>query len=86
MILARINGYATATIGHPSLLGQTIVLCTPVNDEGIVTGSPIAALDPIGAGTGALVMISTDGFHTQERIGDKTSPLRNEVVGLIDES
>ena len=50
MIHARVDGHAVISIGHPSLKAQKIVLCTPIDEQGAATGSPIAALDPIGAG------------------------------------
>ena len=38
MILARIDGHATSSFCDPSLKGQTIVLCTPVDENGEATG------------------------------------------------
>ncbi|MFO8026421.1 MAG: EutN/CcmL family microcompartment protein [Opitutales bacterium] len=84
MLNARIDGYATATIAHPSLRGQKVVLCTPVDEDGRDAGSPIAAVDPIGAGRHARVFITTDGSWTQNTVHDKTSPIRNQVIGIID--
>ena len=84
MILARIDGNATASVAHPSLRGQKIVLCTPVDETGMATGLPIAALDPIGAGRHSLVFITTDGQWSQGTVHDKHSPIRNQVIGLID--
>ncbi len=84
MLHARIDGYATATIAHPSLKGQTIVLCTPVDENGKDAGMPFAAVDPIGAGRHARVVITTDGSWTQNTVHDETSPIRNQVIGIID--
>ncbi|MFU8847740.1 MAG: EutN/CcmL family microcompartment protein [Opitutales bacterium] len=84
MLHARIDGYATATIAHPSLRGQTIVLCTPIDEQGRDAGAPFAAVDPIGAGRHARVFITTDGSWTQDTVHDDTSPIRNQVMGLID--
>lgn len=84
MLHARIDGYATATIAHPSLRGQTIVLCTPVDEQGRDAGAPFAAVDPIGAGRHARVFITTDGSWTQNTVHDDSSPIRNQVLGLID--
>lgn len=84
MIHARIDGYATATIAHPSLKGQKIVLCTPIDEDGQDAGMPIAAVDPMGAGRHSRVFITTDGSWTQDTVHDKTSPIRNQVIGLID--
>ena len=84
MILARVDGHATATIAHPSMKGQKILLCTPVNELGEATGTPIAALDQMGAGFHTNVMITTDGSWSQGTVHDKHSPIRNQVIGLID--
>lgn len=84
MILARIDGHAVSSVAHPSLKAQKIVLCTPVDEKGVATGSPIAALDPIGAGRHTRVFITTDGSWSQNTVHDDTSPIRNQVIGLVD--
>ena len=85
MILARIDGYATATVAHPSLRAQRIVLCTPVDEAGRDAGSPLAAIDPIGAARHQQVFLTTDGSWTQTTVRDNRSPIRNQVVGIVDE-
>jgi ethanolamine utilization protein EutN len=84
MIHARVDGHAVSTVCHPSLRGQKIALCTPVDKEGVATGSPIAAIDPLGAGMHALVFITTDGSWSQNTVHDDTSPIRNQIIGLVD--
>jgi microcompartment protein CcmK/EutM len=84
MILARIDGHATSSIYHPSLKGQKIVLCTPIDENGNDAGSPFAALDPIGGGLHSKVFITTDGSWSQDTVHDKTSPIRNQVMGIVD--
>jgi microcompartment protein CcmK/EutM len=86
MLHARIDGHATATIAHPSLRGQKIVLCTPVDENGVDAGMPFAAVDPIGAGRHSIVFITTDGSWTQGTVHDETSPIRNQVIGVIDQA
>ncbi|MEX0326568.1 MAG: EutN/CcmL family microcompartment protein [Puniceicoccaceae bacterium] len=84
MILARVDGHATATVAHPSLKGQKIVLCTPVDENGETVGHPIAAIDPFGAGRHTRVFITTDGQWSQGTVHDDHSPIRNQVLGLVD--
>lgn len=84
MILARIDGHATSSHADVSLRGQKIVLCTPVDADGVVTGSPLAALDPIGAGRHARVFITTDGDCSRRTTNCENSPIRNQVIGLVD--
>ncbi len=84
MLLARIDGHATATVAHPSLKGQKVALCTPVDEAGKSTGAPIAAIDPLGGGLHARVFITTDGSWTQGTVHDDSSPVRNQIIGIID--
>ncbi len=84
MLLARIDGHATSSIAHPSLKGQKIVLCSPIDENGKTAGEPFAALDPIGGGLHSKVFITTDGSWSQNTVHDKTSPIRNQVMGIID--
>ena len=84
MIHARVDGHAVSTVCHPSLNGQKIAICTPVDAEGVATGSPIAAIDPLGAGLHTFVFITTDGGWSQNTVHDDTSPIRNQIIGLVD--
>tara|TARA_Y100001934_G_scaffold180968_1_gene214024 strand:- start:22 stop:276 length:255 start_codon:yes stop_codon:yes gene_type:complete len=84
MIHARVDGHAVTSICHPSLNGQKIALCTPIDDEGHATGAPIAAIDPLGAGQHTRVFITTDGQFSQSTVSDDDSPIRNQIIGLID--
>ena len=84
MVLARIDGFLTASVAHPSLSGQKIVICTPIDESGKATGAPFASLDPIGGGLHAKVFITTDGSCSQSTVGDDHSPIRNQVMGILD--
>ena len=84
MLLARIDGHAISSIGHPSLKAQKIVLCTPIDENGKDAGAPFAALDPIGGGLHSKVFITTDGSWSQDTVHDDHSPIRNQVMGIID--
>jgi microcompartment protein CcmK/EutM len=84
MLLARVDGHAVASIGHPSLIGQTVVLCTPIDETGASAGSPFAAVDPLGAGLHSRVFITTDGSWTQGTVHDDHSPVRNQIMGILD--
>jgi microcompartment protein CcmK/EutM len=55
-----------------------------VDEHGKDAGMPIAAVDPIGAGRHAKVFITTDGSWTQNTVHDETSPIRNQVIGILD--
>ena len=84
MILARIDGHAVISLGHSSLKGQKIVLCTPIDENDNDAGAPFASLDPLGAGLHSKVFITTDGSWTQNMVHDDSSPIRNQVMGIVD--
>lgn len=84
MHLARIDGVITSTVHHPSLKGQRSVICQPLNEYGRDEGSPVVAIDPLGAGLHQAVIYSTDGSRAREIVRDEKSPLRNYVVAIVD--
>lgn len=84
MLLARVDGHAISSVAHSSLKGQKLVLCTPVDEHGADAGAPFAALDPIGAGRHSRVFVTTDGSWSQGTVHDDHSPIRNQIIGIID--
>ncbi|GMV95917.1 MAG: hypothetical protein AMXMBFR83_02860 [Phycisphaerae bacterium] len=44
------------------------------------------ALDELGAGAGAVVILSNDGKHARRMVNDGTSPARWWVMGIVDEA
>jgi len=86
MLLCRVEGNVVATHKHPSLEGWRLVVCQPINSEGMAEGSPQIAIDPHGAGIGERVIISSDGLATRRLVGDDKSPARWILIGIIDET
>jgi len=84
MILARIDGTIVASACHPSMAGRRTVICQPLDPEGRDEGTPILAVDPLGAGLHQRVVLSTDGATTRKLVGDPKSPLRNLIIGVVD--
>lgn len=85
MILARVDGVIVATVCHPSMHGHRTIICQPLDEHGRDEGAPILALDPHGAGQHQRVLVSTDGSHTRVHVKDPKSPLRNIILGVIDD-
>ncbi len=81
----RIDGTVVSTVCHPSLKGWRLVICQPVDDTGKDQGQPVLAIDPFHAGLHQHVFITTDGIGTRHRVHDDRSPLRNMVMGIIDD-
>jgi ethanolamine utilization protein EutN len=84
MLLAVVEGNAVTTIRHPSLKGWKVLIVQPVDIAGRPDGDVIMAIDMLGAGVGARVVISNDGSHTRQMVGDNLSPLRWSVIGVVD--
>jgi microcompartment protein CcmK/EutM len=84
MQLARIDGVIVSTVCHPSMRGHRSVICQPLDPEGRDEGTPILAIDSLGAGLHQTVMITTDGSATRILVGDERSPLPNSVLAIVD--
>ena len=66
-----------------------VVLASCVLPVGALSGAsadlgPGWVLDPLGAGIGQKVLISSDGSEARKIVGDERSPARWTVLGIID--
>ncbi|MHB1155691.1 MAG: EutN/CcmL family microcompartment protein [Phycisphaerales bacterium] len=84
MQLALIQGNATATVRHPSLRGQRLLIGQQLNARLQPVGDPQLMLDQMGAGAGDVVLISSDGRGLRDMIGHSNSPARWYTIGLLD--
>jgi len=85
MLLARVEGNIVATRKHPSLEGFRLVVCQPISGDGQPEGTPQIAIDCHGAGMHQEVVLSSDGISARKMVGDKLSPVRWLVIGIVDE-
>ena len=79
MKIATIHGYATSTAKHPSLEGATLLIALP--EGGSV---PQIVIDPLGAGLGQRVLLTSDGSEARAILHDPSSPARWTVCGILD--
>ena len=86
MLLARIEGNLTSTRKHPSLHGWRLMICQPISGTGEPFGAPVVAIDPHGAALHQRVIVSTDGSAARVAVKNPKSPVRNMIIGLIDQS
>jgi microcompartment protein CcmK/EutM len=86
MQLARVEGSMIATRKHPSLNGWRMLICQPLDADGKAEGTPIIAIDPHGAGMHQTVIVSSDGSAAREAVGDPSSPVRQIIVAIVDET
>jgi ethanolamine utilization protein EutN len=82
---ATVIGHATSTIKHPSLNGWRLLIVQPLGIRNQPEGTPVVAVEKLGAAVGQKVIISSDGKGVRELIGNPKSPARWFVVGIVDE-
>ncbi len=85
MLLGMVEGSVVSTIKHHTLRGWKLLIVQPLGPDGEPSGDPVLAIDMLGAGRGAKVVISNDGKGAREMVGDNTSPARWAVVGVADD-
>ena len=85
MVLGRVVGTATATVKHASMKGWKLLVVQPVMaDDATPDGGPLLAVDSLGAGRGATVILSSDGRFTRQMVGNDLTPVRWCVIGIRD--
>lgn len=83
MIVAKVTGSAVATLKHDLLKTTKLLLVSPADVEGNVTGQPFLAVDLVGAGVGELVVVS-QGSSARVATGQNSSPADAAIVGTLD--
>lgn len=61
-----------------------MLLVQPLGSDDTADGEPILAIDRLGAGAGARVVVCNDGAEARAMVGAKNSPARWFVMGLAD--
>ncbi len=84
MLIGIVEGNATSHVKHPSMNGWRLLIVQPLGMKGMPDGEPILAVDSLGAGDGAKVVLSNDGRGARELVGDENSPVRWTIVGIVD--
>ncbi len=83
MQIGLVLGTATATVKHPTLGGERLLVVQVEGPDGRPDGEPVLAFDRMGAGRGDRVILTSDGKLLQDLLGRDT-PGRWSVMGLPD--
>lgn len=84
MQIGRVVGTATATVKHPTLRAERLLVVQLETSDGRPDGEPVVAFDRLGAGTGDRVLLTNDGAAVQSLLGRNT-PARWSVLAIPDE-
>jgi ethanolamine utilization protein EutN len=83
MQIGLVLGTATATVKHPTLERERLLVVQMQTKDGRPDGEPLLVLDRLGARVGDRVVALNDGTSVQEMLG-RTCPAYWTVVGLPD--
>ncbi len=86
MRIAKVVGTIVSTIQHPAYQGKKILLCDLYNVDGTkAENAQEIAVDRIDAGVGDWVLIMSEGNGIRQLWGADAGPIRDVVVGIIDD-
>lgn len=82
MYYAEVIGTVWATQKHPSLVGTKLQFIQPLDFSGNHSGSPIVAIDTIGAGKGERVIYVTSS-EAVIPLKAESAPVDASIVGIV---
>jgi ethanolamine utilization protein EutN len=85
MQIARVIGTVVATQKHAKFEGAKLLLVQPTALDDSPRGTPLLAVDSVGAGVHEKVLIVIEGRAAGEALGRKGAPVDAAVIGIIDE-
>ena len=84
MQIARVIGTVVSTQKHRKFEGAKLLLVQPVALDDTPRGTPLLAVDSVGAGVREKVLIVLEGRAAGEALGRKAAPVDAAIVGIID--
>jgi ethanolamine utilization protein EutN len=85
MQIARVIGTVVSTQKHPKFEGTKLLLVQPISLDDTPRGTPLLAVDSVGAGVHEKVLIVLEGRAAGEALGRKGAPVDAAVIGIIDQ-
>jgi ethanolamine utilization protein EutN len=84
MVIGRVVGQVVATQKNHNFFGTKLLLVQPLESDSSPRGTPVLAIDSVGAGVGERVLLVLDGRAAQDALGRKPSPVDAAIIGIID--
>ena len=84
MQIARVIGTVVSTQKHEKFAGAKLLLVQPISPDDTPRGTPLLAVDSLGAGVHEKVLIVLEGRAAGEALGQKGAPVDAAIVGIID--
>ena len=84
MQIARVKGTVASTNKAEKLMGLKLLVVKPIDLETMEEkGSPIVAVDAVGAGEGEVVML-VGGSSSRQTSATENKPVDQSIVAIID--
>ncbi|HVC19936.1 MAG TPA: EutN/CcmL family microcompartment protein [Vicinamibacterales bacterium] len=84
MLLARVVGTVVSTQKHRKFTGAKLLLVQPLTLEETPSGTPVLAVDGVGAGVHEKVLIVLEGRAASDAISQRGAPVDAAIVGIVD--
>ena len=84
MQIARVIGTVVSTQKHRTFEGAKLLLVQPVTLDDKPRGTPLLAVDSVGAGVTEKVLIVLEGRAAGEALGRKVAPVDAAIIGIVD--
>jgi ethanolamine utilization protein EutN len=84
MQIGRVVGSLVSTQKHRKLEGAKLLLVQPVGLDDTPRGTPLLAIDSVGAGVGERVLIVIEGRAAGEALRRKAAPVDAAIIGIVD--
>lgn len=86
MFLAHVVGEVVATVKHPHLAGQRLLLVRPDPTPGRPQPATLIAVDTVDSGIGDWVLVADEGNTAAQVLRLPRGPVRTVIVGFVDET
>jgi microcompartment protein CcmK/EutM len=83
LIFARVTGTVVCTLKDEKLIGSKLLLVQPVDLAGSAKGSPLVAVDSVGAGEGELVLL-VQGSSARQTTRTEGRPVDAVIFAIVD--
>lgn len=84
MLLAKVTGHLVATVKHPALAGEKLMIVQPLDLRGQPDGPELVAVDRSGAGVGDVVLVLQEGTSCRQILGKDDAPVEAIIAGIVD--
>ena len=82
--LARVVGTVVSTQKHRTFEGAKLLLVQPLAADQTPKGTPLLAVDGVGASVSEVVLIVLEGRAAGDAIGRRGAPVDAAIIGIVD--